>query len=164
MRIETMTLPQARKALKDTSLSYGHADTPIGPVTLRFAGDKVIGLDYGQQKAQGPQQDSIAQTIIDAYFATGHISATLLLIGTPFQTTIWKTLATTKTGETLSYGELAQRAGYPYAARAVGQAMNKNPVALFIPCHCVIASDGSLGGFACGLEIKKKLLSYEKIE
>jgi methylated-DNA-[protein]-cysteine S-methyltransferase len=162
MHIETIPLPQARKTLKDVPLSYGYADTPIGFVTLRFAGKYIIALDYGQRAAKGEQDSTRAQTAVDAYFQTSSPNASLLLIGTEFQTTIWKTLAATQAGETLSYGELARIAGYPRAARAVGKAMNKNPIALFIPCHRVIASDGTLGGFACDIDIKRKLLQMEQ--
>ncbi len=65
-------------------------------------------------------------------------------------------------GQTITYGELARLCGMPKAARLVGQAMAKNPVPLLIPCHRVIRSDGSLGGFAAGTELKRKLLGLEK--
>lgn len=65
-------------------------------------------------------------------------------------------------GKTVSYGELARRIGRPRAARAVGQSLGRNPVPILIPCHRVIAGDGTLGGFTGGLRIKRKLLSLEK--
>lgn len=66
-------------------------------------------------------------------------------------------------GQTRSYGELAAMAGKPTAARAVGQMMARNPLALFVPCHRVIGADGSLGGFGAGLEMKRRLLALEGI-
>lgn len=65
-------------------------------------------------------------------------------------------------GQTLTYGELARLCGFRKAARLVGQAMAKNPVPLLVPCHRVVRSDGSLGGFGGGIEMKKKLLELEK--
>jgi len=67
-----------------------------------------------------------------------------------------------QTGQTVTYGELARLCGLPKAARLVGQAMAKNPVPLLVPCHRVVRSDGSLGGFTGGVEVKAKLLELEK--
>ncbi|HPS31515.1 MAG TPA: MGMT family protein [bacterium] len=79
-----------------------------------------------------------------------------------FRKKVYNTLFKTKRGETLSYGELAYRSGYPGAARAVGTAMKNNPFPFIIPCHRVIRSDGSLGGFFGAEEMKKKLIEKEK--
>ncbi|MCL1887296.1 MAG: methylated-DNA--[protein]-cysteine S-methyltransferase [Kiritimatiellaeota bacterium] len=81
--------------------------------------------------------------------------------GTAFQTRVWETLLGVGFGERVSYAELARRAGSPNAARAVGGAMNKNPIAIFIPCHRVVGSGGSLTGFGAGLPMKEKLLALE---
>ena len=83
--------------------------------------------------------------------------------GTPFQMRVWAELRKVKFGECVSYGELARRAGTPKAARAVGGAMNRNPLAIFIPCHRVIGTNGSLTGFGGGLEMKEKLLALEGV-
>jgi len=79
-----------------------------------------------------------------------------------FRKDVYLTLFKTKRGETLSYGELASRSGYPGAARAVGTAMKNNPFPFVIPCHRVIKSDGSLGGFFGAEEMKKKLIEMER--
>jgi methylated-DNA-[protein]-cysteine S-methyltransferase len=84
-----------------------------------------------------------------------------LLVGTAFQHKVWQALLTIKTGQTISYGELARRIKKPKAVRAVGTALGKNPVPVLLPCHRVIASNGSLGGFTGGLSLKKKLLEIE---
>jgi len=81
--------------------------------------------------------------------------------GTAFQQAVWRELARIPPGETLSYAALAARAGNPKAVRAVGSACGANPVAVLIPCHRALRADGSLGGYAWGLPIKKKLLERE---
>jgi methylated-DNA-[protein]-cysteine S-methyltransferase len=75
---------------------------------------------------------------------------------------VWKALRTIPAGETLSYRELAQRAGSPGAVRAVGNANGKNPVGLVIPCHRVIHADGTIGGYGGGIPRKKWLLEHER--
>ncbi|UCB43520.1 MAG: methylated-DNA--[protein]-cysteine S-methyltransferase [Dehalococcoidales bacterium] len=80
---------------------------------------------------------------------------------TPFQQAVWEGARRIPYGETRSYGELAEEVGRPGAARAVGQAMSRNPVAIVIPCHRVIASGGKLGGFGKRLDLKWSLLSLE---
>jgi len=83
------------------------------------------------------------------------------LRGTPFQKSVWRALQKIPFGKTTSYGKLAAKVGKPKAARAVGGAVGKNPVSILIPCHRVIASDGTLGGYSGGLTIKRKLLAHE---
>lgn len=81
--------------------------------------------------------------------------------GTDFQRTVWRALCTIPAGETLSYAGLAERIGRPTAVRAVGLANGSNPVALVVPCHRVIGSDGSLTGYGGGLPRKRWLLEHE---
>jgi methylated-DNA-[protein]-cysteine S-methyltransferase len=82
---------------------------------------------------------------------------------TPFQRRVWQALCGVPYGTAVSYGELAALAGRPGAARAVGNAMNQNPIALVIPCHRVIAAGGRIGGYGGGLDIKRALLALEGI-
>jgi O-6-methylguanine DNA methyltransferase len=82
--------------------------------------------------------------------------------GTPFQLRVWEELRAIRAGATRSYGEIAARIGRPSAARAVGHAVGSNPVSILIPCHRALGSDGSLTGYRWGLEIKKKLLAFER--
>lgn len=82
--------------------------------------------------------------------------------GTSFQRTVWKALREIPYGATLSYGQIAAAVGRPRAARAVGGACNQNPVAIIVPCHRVVGADGSLTGYAGGVEIKQKLLELER--
>jgi len=81
--------------------------------------------------------------------------------GTPFQQDVWKTLATIPYGKTASYKEIAEKIQRPKAVRAVGTAIGKNPISIIIPCHRVIGSNGSLTGFAGGLDRKQILLQLE---
>ena len=81
---------------------------------------------------------------------------------TPFQRSVWQTARLIPYGQTRSYAWLAGQAGSPGAARAVGQALGRNPLPIIIPCHRVLASNGGLGGFSGGLEMKRFLLNLEK--
>ena len=81
--------------------------------------------------------------------------------GTPFQESVWTALRGIPPGAVLTYGELARQLGRPRAARAVGQACGANPLPVFIPCHRVLAADGTLGGFSAGLAWKQRLLAVE---
>ena len=82
--------------------------------------------------------------------------------GTVFQQKVWKELSKIPYGKTISYKELAKKVGSPRGFRAVGNANGKNPFPLIIPCHRVIANDGSLGGYSCGLGLKMILLGIER--
>jgi O-6-methylguanine DNA methyltransferase len=85
----------------------------------------------------------------------------LHMVGTEFQGKVWKELLKIPAGETISYGTLAKRIKSPKAARAVGTACGANPIPFIVPCHRVIASDGGLGGFSGGLNVKRALLKAE---
>jgi methylated-DNA-[protein]-cysteine S-methyltransferase len=84
--------------------------------------------------------------------------------GTPFQLSVWRELRKIPAGDFISYAELAERVGKPRAVRAVGQANAKNPIALVVPCHRVVTSDGSLGGYSAGRERKAWLLEHERVQ
>jgi methylated-DNA-[protein]-cysteine S-methyltransferase len=82
--------------------------------------------------------------------------------GTPFQSKVWAKLRTIAAGTTLSYAQIADAVGSPEATRAVGAANGRNPIAIVVPCHRVVCSDGTLGGYGGGLERKRWLLDHEK--
>ncbi len=101
---------------------------------------------------------------LDAYLA-GDLrlfSLPLAPCGTGFMQKVWRALCDVPYGKTASYKEIAIAVGNPGAARAVGQANNKNPIPVFIPCHRIIGTDGKLVGYRGGLDVKKKLLALEK--
>jgi AraC family transcriptional regulator of adaptative response/methylated-DNA-[protein]-cysteine methyltransferase len=86
-----------------------------------------------------------------------------LLSGTPFQLKVWKYLSTLRSGETTTYGKIAQAIHHPKAVRAVGSAVGANPISLFLPCHRVLRKDNTLGGYRWGLPRKRKMLEAEGI-
>jgi len=110
---------------------------------------------------------SLLETAINAYLGEGMEVSGLrlkILSGTRFEQRVWKEASQVPYGCTCSYGDLAAMCGRPRAARAVGNAIGKNPVMLIVPCHRIIKGDGSMGGFGSGPELKKKLLALEGIE
>ena len=143
---------------------------------LLVAGEKhLIGLYYldakhapkiGKGWKLDPRHSVLCQTRQELLeFARGErraFSVPLQLAGTEFQRKVWEQLAAIPFGETISYSELARRAGAPAAVRAAGSANGKNPVSILIPCHRVISKDGSLGGYAGNLTRKQRLLEIER--
>jgi O-6-methylguanine DNA methyltransferase len=109
-----------------------------------------------------PNRTAIAQIL--EYLEGKRVAFELVLDlrGTPFQRAVWEQLLAIPYGETRSYAEIAQAVGQPAAVRAVGAANGANPIALVVPCHRVIASDGRLGGYGGGLRLKAKLLAMER--
>jgi methylated-DNA-[protein]-cysteine S-methyltransferase len=101
---------------------------------------------------------------LDAYLSgkLKKFSLPLAPEGTYFRQKVWQALTNIPYGQTASYKDIAESIGNPLASRAVGQANNKNPILLFIPCHRVIGSNGKLTGYSGGLDIKMKLLALEK--
>ncbi len=107
------------------------------------------------------RDDNWAQEEAEALFSPGAAVVEVLLRGTAFQLDVWQALLDVPAGATESYGELARRVRRPGASRAVGGAMNANPVAWLLPCHRIVASDGGLRGYGGGLKRKQLLLSAE---
>jgi methylated-DNA-[protein]-cysteine S-methyltransferase len=87
----------------------------------------------------------------------------LHLAGTPFQQKVWEALTAIPYGETRTYGQIARAVGYPEASRAVGAANGANPLCIIVPCHRVIGAGGKLTGYACGLDVKRRLLALEGV-
>jgi O-6-methylguanine DNA methyltransferase len=99
---------------------------------------------------------------IEQQIKSGTIEKTALY-GTDFQHKVWKALCDIPSGQTVSYKDIAQKIGNSKAMRAVGSAIGRNPISIFIPCHRVITSNGGLGGYLWGLDIKSKLLEKEAL-
>lgn len=141
--------------------------SPIGILTLTEENRKITGLCFGGVAANdtSPVFDA-AETQLREYFAGTRKSFDLPLApsGTPFQRAVWDALCAIPYGETRTYAQIAAGIGKPKACRAVGMANNRNPIAILIPCHRVIGANGSLTGYAGGLDAKKALLTLENVE
>ena len=145
-------------------------DSPLGPITLAFDGEALTGLrlDAAADRV-GPLTTDLRPLTtkvlrwLDIYFSGRQpdFIPPLALRGTDFQRRVWQALLEIPYGETFSYGELARRVGCR-SAQAVGQAVGRNPIAIIVPCHRVVGSDGSLTGYAYGTEKKQYLLDLEK--
>ena len=109
----------------------------------------------------GPNRAAIEQILEYLASERTHFDVPLDLRGTPFQRAVWDALLEIPYGESRSYAEVARAVGRPKAQRAVGSANNANPVSLIVPCHRVIAADGSLGGYGGGQKLKARLLAME---
>ncbi len=153
--------------------------SPLGPIRVVSNNEAVCSLDfaeyearmhmllrkryYGQVELQ-PQPLVSIREVLTAYF-DGELHALSAIptdtAGTQFQQHVWRLLRQIPVGETCSYRAIAEKLGQPNAVRAVGMANSRNPVALIIPCHRVIAADGSLSGYAGGVERKRWLLAHE---
>ena len=134
---------------------------------IEYQEDSLLSLLDSQKSQIDLHEDAFAyqiQSQLTAYENKTLKSFNLnyLFKGTDFQKKVWNALTEIPYGETLSYQELAIKIGHPKAARAVGQACNRNPIGIIVPCHRVIGSDHRLTGYAGGLELKEKLLKHEK--
>ena len=154
--------------------------SPLGPIVIESDGQAITSLRFSNEQVHADSTGQgeeilkeaatalpiIAETIqwLDDYFAgkRPYNVPRLNPQGTDFQKRVWQALLPIPYGETLSYGEIARMVDCR-SAQAVGQAVGANPIALFIPCHRVIAAHGKLGGYAYGQEIKKQLLELEQL-
>jgi methylated-DNA-[protein]-cysteine S-methyltransferase len=142
--------------------------TPFGPIRLRAdaAGLRELAFAEDAEPSGTPPSGLLAEAgdQLEAYFAGERTAFELPLapVGTPFHERVWALVSAIGHGETATYGELAARLGVPTAARAVGAANGRNPIAIVIPCHRVIGANGTLIGYAGGLERKQLLLGLEQ--
>lgn len=142
--------------------------SPIGTLTLVADGDALVGVYMESYEPPRVERRSTpvlerAATQLREYFAGTRETFDLELQprGTEFQRAVWSALGEIPFGQTVSYAHIAKRIGRPSAVRAVGAANGQNPIALIIPCHRVVGSDGSLTGYGGGLPRKKWLLAHE---
>ena len=153
---------------------HTYIDSSLGRMLLTSDGHALTGLYFVGQKYQAvPSEDRAdepraepfnqVRVALAEYFAGARQRFDFALApkGTPFQRRVWRALAAVPFGATVSYLALAQSLGLPRSVRAVAAAVGRNPISVIIPCHRVIGSDGSLTGYAGGLERKRKLLALE---
>lgn len=155
--------------------------SPVGMLTLSSDGEAITGLWFAGQKYEAStlppdavEQPDLpvfreAEAWLDAYFGEEPLPPLPILRpqGTAFRRCVWEALQEIPMGAVVTYGELAERlqyAGIFTSPRAVGGAVGHNPISIFIPCHRVIGADGSLTGYAGGVEIKRFLLELESHE
>ena len=153
---------------------YDFYESPQGQMLLVADGEALCGVYFDGQKylpqvasqwRRDPQHATLRQAKreLAEYFAgkRKRFEVALAPEGTPFQRSVWKAISTVGFGRTVSYAELAQRAGCPGSARAAGAATGRNPIGIIVPCHRILGSDGSLTGYAGGLDRKRALLALE---
>ncbi len=152
-------------------------DSPLGRILLTAEDDALTGLVFAENEAESPSHgdcEALRQTRgwLDVYFSGRCPDAAppILLRGTPFRRAVWELLLKIPYGHVVTYGELAReisrsRGDSPrMSAQAVGGAVGHNPISLIVPCHRVVGSDGSLTGYAGGLDRKLSLLELEHSE
>lgn len=146
--------------------------SPVGKLRLVASEKGLVAIDVRNHTKQETTIDASAQAILiktkkqlEQYFAGTRTSfdVALDLVGTEFQVQAWRALGRIPFGKTISYGQQARNMKKPKAFRAVGSANGMNPVPIIVPCHRVVASDGSLGGYSLGLKMKKQLLAIEGV-
>lgn len=142
-------------------------DSPIGGLRLRADGDKLVAIEF-DAAAEGTHIESTVlddtERQLEEYFAGERTEFDLPLAaqGTEFQHRVWDELVKVPYGETASYGDISQRLGLDRRGpRAVGAANGRNPIPIVVPCHRIIGADGSMTGYAGGLDKKMILLNLE---
>ena len=154
--------------------------SPLGEVRLRSDGESLIGLWFVGQVNDAKEISDLeikndlpifgqVESWLESYFSGKQTSITIPLQpkGTSFQQKVWQILQEIPYGETMTYGEIAQRIAKEkgvetFSAQAVGQAVGKNPISILIPCHRVLGKNGALTGYAGGVYRKEKLLQLER--
>jgi methylated-DNA-[protein]-cysteine S-methyltransferase len=153
---------------------YTEMTSPLGTLQLTAKDGALTGVHFpGQKHDRPPQPDwqrsdhepvlARARQQLGEYFAGRRVRFDLPLApqGTPFQQAVWRALLAVPFGATSTYGKIAEAIGKPSAVRAVGAAVGANPLGIVVPCHRIIGRDGSLTGYAGGLERKSRLLALE---
>jgi O-6-methylguanine DNA methyltransferase len=156
------------------TLCYVHTPSPVGPLFLAASTKGLVRLEFeGRVLKINPgttqlheSKPALAPYVheLNEYFAgeRREFSFPVDLRGTGFQLACWRALLEIPYGETRSYRNIAEAIAHPHAYRAVGMSNNRNPVAIVVPCHRVIAASGSLCGYGGGLDVKRKLLELEQ--
>ena len=155
--------------------TYARFDGPFGRMLVTASRLGLSGIYFTGQKyepevldawSSDPDLESLSAACrqLDEYFRGARTRFDLPLDprGTPFQMSVWRALRDIPFGETTTYGSVARQLGAPAATRAVGAAVGRNPISIVVPCHRVLGSDGSLTGYAGGLDRKRALLALER--
>lgn len=149
-----------------TKSFYDTVESPIGTIYLIFTGRILRGIAFSKpteilRKGKAPL---LIKKELKEYFENGREEFTQkmwFLKGTEFDKKVWLALKEIPYGETRTYKWLAEKVGKPNACRAVGQALSRNPIPIIFPCHRIIESKGSIGGYSPGIDFKRRLLEIE---
>lgn len=158
-------------------IRYAHIASPLGAIRAIARDGYITGLHFVDGKYVPPVEadwheepesaplKACADQLAD-YFAgrRARFDLPIAFEGTDFQLRIWTQIARVPSGRTITYAELAEKAGVPGSARAAGAATGRNPISIVIPCHRIVGSDGSLTGYAGGLDRKTRLLALEGVK
>ncbi len=142
--------------------------SPLGQLSINTLKTKLISLEFTANKKNKCLPSTFFENFVkkqlDEYFCGQRqkFSAPFKLFGTTFQKKVWKKIINIPYGQTISYKQLARQLKISSSYRAVANALGKNPLPIVIPCHRIIKSDGAIGGYSGGKEIKKFLLNFEK--
>lgn len=171
-----MSMMRKKAVLGRTTEGFSHFSLfSQTPLFLRLYFESLdlvrISISYGRFRSRESENlpekplPGYLEAELTRYFQTGVPNftwPTSFKTGTAFERTIWKALRRIPAGQTRSYAWLARSVGRPLAARAVGQALGKNPLPIIFPCHRIVRADGGLGGFSSGTRVKKYLLDLER--
>jgi methylated-DNA-[protein]-cysteine S-methyltransferase len=149
---------------------------PEGWGSVRYEGTSILAIDLPRRRQDPPRSARKPPAAIESFLAdlTAYFDGRGGVVSLPqgyrfdmsgvgdFRRKVYQEVSRIPPGRTMSYGEVARRVGHPGAARAVGTAMATNPFAPIVPCHRVVRSDGSLGGYGGGLALKEKMLTHER--
>ncbi|WP_425448874.1 methylated-DNA--[protein]-cysteine S-methyltransferase [Dethiothermospora halolimnae] len=154
------------KKIKYAKVNFIYFDSPLGLIEIQSQMDKIIGLGFVNERKYEEKMNNLlveAKRQIREYFngERNKFNLPIEINGTDFQKKVWKELMNIPYGKVLSYGNIAKNIGNEKASRAVGNANNKNKIAIIIPCHRVIGSNGKLVGYEGGLWRKRWLLDHE---
>ncbi|MDR1810824.1 MAG: methylated-DNA--[protein]-cysteine S-methyltransferase [Prevotella sp.] len=148
------------------NIAYCHS--PVGLLKIEEEDENIVALRIVSSQEKAAENTSPlleeAKKQLSEYFSGKRFNFDLPLkqSGTPFQQKAWNYLATIPYGKTVSYKNEAEATGSPKSCRAIGSANGKNNIAIIVPCHRVVNTGGKLGGYAYGLDVKRKLLELEK--
>ncbi len=151
---------------RKTDIFCGAAQTPLGVLYAVFSGKRLAEIRFGSEKPpvpMGRMPESFRRQLTD-YFSGQQREFhqdIVFLHGSDFEQKVWLSLRAVPYGETRTYKWLAEKIGNPRAVRAVGRALSRNPVPIVLPCHRIIESDGSIGGYSSGVDMKRRLLDME---
>ena len=148
-------------------MNYGYYESPIGKIKIEAEGESIRGVSFSMESSEWDENEAVIQckNQLQEYFEGKRKEFDLnikFIKGTEFQISVWKALSNISYGEKVTYKSIAEKINNPKAVRAVGGANNKNPIAIIIPCHRVVGSNGKMVGYAGGIDKKEYLLKLEE--